>query len=301
MTCVRNVVQPLQMADQSQKTWLITGSTHGIGLETAKAAARVGARVILAVRDPERGQRIAHQLGDADVLTIDLADLSSVHRAAEELTEPVDILVNNAGTVSGVRRETVDGFELLLGTNALGPFAFTNLVLPRVRERVVIVGSGAHRWVDFDFQDPHFTRRQFSFRQGYGQSKLAGMLWGLGLSRRLHNRAQQSSARPVSVQLAHPGWSYTNLHNHTRWKKAAALVGVAATISGQSAADGAQNTLAAATWQLPECSYVGPDGRGELRGAPSLVGRSATASDPQIAEAFWDFAEQATDTYLSEL
>ncbi|MDO5618113.1 SDR family NAD(P)-dependent oxidoreductase [Kocuria sp.] len=309
---MRNSLPPLSLPDQSGRTWLVTGATNGLGREVAQSAASAGARVLLAVRDVERGQQVARGLSDASVVPLDLADLASVRAAAAAVTEPVDVVVNNAGTVSGQRRETVDGFELMLGTNALGPFAFTNLILPLVKDRIVIVGSGAHRWTRMDFADPHFTRRKFSFQVGYGQSKLAGMLWGLGLSRRLArtppaaviptsartpaaHRLNDDDAHPA-VQLAHPGWAHTNLQNQTSWKVVSGLVGAAAIFGGQSAQDGAQNILVAATRDLPECSYVGPDGRGEMKGAPSLVGRSAHASNPELADVFWEFAQAATGT-----
>lgn len=292
---VRTVLPPLTLPDQVGRTWLVTGATNGLGREVATAVAAAGARVIVAARHAERGRDAAASLGNARFLQVDLADLSSVRAAAEELDEPVDVLVNNAGTVSGTRRETADGFELMLGTNTLGPFAFTNLILRQVTGRVVIVGSGAHRWTHMDFTDPHFRHRKFSFQNGYGQSKLAGMLWGLGLSRRLCAAIHDDAARPA-VQLAHPGWAHTNLQNQTPWKVINGLVGFASNFGGQSASDGAQSILVAATADLPECSYVGPSGRGELKGPPSLVGRSAWASNPEVADALWQFAETATGT-----
>lgn len=279
---------------------MVTGATNGLGREVARAAASAGARVIVTARDPERGRAVVQELGNAMALQLNLADLGSVRAAAAKVAEPVDVLVNNAGTVSGQRRETADGFELMLGTNALGPFAFTNLVLPMVRERVVIVGSGAHRWTTMDYTDPHFEQRRFSFSAAYGQSKLAGMLWGLGLSRRLTANHNDDGAGRC-VQLAHPGWAHTNLQNQTPWKILNGLVGFATNFGGQSASDGAQSILVAATRDLPECSYVGPSGRGELKGAPSLVGRCAYASNPEMADAFWAFAEAATGTAFPRL
>lgn len=295
---MRNILQPFSLPDQTGRTWLVTGATNGLGKEVAAAAADAGAHVIVAARDTQRAQRVQRDLGNASVLPLDLANLSSIRAAADSLDRPVDVLVNNAGTVSGERKETADGFELMIGTNALGPFAFTNLVLPRVRERVVIVGSGAHRWRPMDFEDPHFRRRRFSFVAGYGQSKLADMLWGLGLSRRLAEGVRETGTQRIAVQLAHPGWAQTNLQNHSPWPLINKWVGFAAHFGGQSASDGAQNILVAATRDLPECSYVGPSGRGELKGAPVLVGRSQAASDPDLAERFWAFASAATGTDL---
>ncbi|KAA9394885.1 SDR family NAD(P)-dependent oxidoreductase [Kocuria coralli] len=295
---MRNFLPPLSLPDQTGRTWLVTGATNGLGKETARDASRAGARVIVAARNEQRGSELVSELGNARLLRVDLAELASVHAAAAALDEPVDVLVNNAGAVAGSREETADGFELMLGTNALGPFAFTNLILPWVKDRIVIVASGAHRWVEMDFDDPHFLRRRFSFTSAYGQSKLADMLWGLGLSRRLTRAADHEGAPRRAVQLVHPGWVQTNLQNHSPSQVFNKFVTVSANFGGQSASDGAQNSLIAATRDLPECSYVGPGRRGQLKGAPSLLGRSPHASNPELADAFWTFAEGETGTQL---
>ncbi|HSN11227.1 MAG TPA: SDR family NAD(P)-dependent oxidoreductase, partial [Propionibacteriaceae bacterium] len=149
----------------------------------------------------------------------------SVRRAAEA-TPQVDVLVNNAGRITMRRLETEDGFECLLGTNALGPFAYTNLVAHKVADRVVIVGSGAHRGGLLDLDDPHFTRRRWTAGAAYAQSKLADMVWGLGLSRRLE----------ADVQLCHPGWSATGISNATGSRRLDRVVTGANRLLGQSAA-----------------------------------------------------------------
>ncbi len=226
--------------------------------------------------------------GSASVVELDLASLASVRRAAEA-TPAVDVLVNNAGRVATKRSETEDGFEILLGTNALGPFAYTNLVVDRVRDRVVIVGSGAHKSGVLDFDDPYFERRRWSTGAAYAQSKLADMVWGFGLSRRLLG---------PDVQLCHPGWAGTNISSVTGNARLDRFVTAANGLLGQSPAQGAEPTLYAATQDLPPCSYVGPDGWREFRGHPRLVGRTAQASDPALADRFWAFAVEATGTDL---
>lgn len=133
---------PYRLADQSGRTWLITGATNGIGREAARAASQAGARVIITARNAERGEALRAELGNAAVLRVDFADLGSIAAGAAALAEPVDVLINNAGTISPARAETVDGHELLIGTNFLGPFAFTNLIMEHVRDRVVIVAAG---------------------------------------------------------------------------------------------------------------------------------------------------------------
>ena len=170
------------MPSQDGRTWLVTGATHGIGLAAAQAASAAGATLVLAVRDLAKGRSVADALpGAASVIQLDLASLASIRRAAEATPE-VDVLVNNAGRVATRREVTEDGFEMLLGTNALGPFAYTNLVADRVRDRVVIVGSGAHKSGVLDFDDP--LEAAVVGRAAYAQPKLADLVWGLGLSRR---------------------------------------------------------------------------------------------------------------------
>lgn len=278
------------MPSQAGRTWLITGATHGIGLAAAQAASAAGATLVLAVRDVAKGRAVADALpGSASVVELDLASLASIRRAAEATPE-VDVLVNNAGRVATRRMETEDGFECLLGTNALGPFAYTNLVADRVRDRVVIVGSGAHKSGVLDFDDPYFERRRWSVGAAYAQSKLADLVWGLGLSRRLVGR---------DVQLCHPGWAGTNISSATGRARLDRVITAVNGLVGQSAAQGAEPTLFAATQDLPPCSYVGPDGWREFRGHPRLVGRTAAASDPVLADRYWAFAVQATGTDLA--
>ena len=277
------------MPSQDGRTWLVTGATHGIGLAAAQAASAAGATLVLAVRDLAKGRSVADALpGATSVIQLDLASLASI-RGAAEATPEVDVLVNNAGRVATRREVTEDGFEMLLGTNALGPFAYTNLVADRVRDRVVIVGSGAHKSGVLDFDDPHFERRRWSVGAAYAQSKLADLVWGLGLSRRLTG---------PDVQLCHPGWAGTNISSATGNARLDRFITAANGLFGQSAAQGAEPTLFAATQDLPACSYVGPDGWREFRGHPRLVGRTAAASDPVLADRFWAFAAEATGTDL---
>jgi len=278
------------LPSQAGRTWLITGATSGIGLEAAKAASRAGASLVLAVRNVAKGEAVAASLnGPATVIELDLGSLASVRRAAEATPE-VDALVNNAGRMTTRRLETEDGFECLLGTNALGPFAYTNLIAAKVADRVVIVGSGAHRSGVLDFDDPQFVHRRWTPGAAYSQSKLADMVWGLGLSRRLAGR---------DVQLCHPGWSGTGISNATGNDRLDRLVTGANKLLGQSAAQGALPTLYAASQDLPRCSYTGPDGWRELRGYPTLVGRTSAASDPALADRWWRFAADATGTDLA--
>lgn len=278
------------MPSQAGRTWLITGATSGVGLEAARAASKAGASLVLAVRNVTKGEAMAASLhGPATVVELDLGSLASVRRAAEATPE-IDVLVNNAGCVTTRRQETEDGFECLLGTNALGPFAYTNLVAAKVADRVVIVASDSHKSGVLDFDDPYFVHRRWTTSAAYSQSKLADMVWGLGLSRRFTR---------VSVQLCHPGWSGTGISNVTGNDRLDRLVTGANKLLAQPAWRGALPTLFAATQDLPSCSYTGPDSWLGQRGYPTLAGRSSAASDPALATKWWQFAAEATGTDLA--
>ncbi|MFC4430366.1 SDR family NAD(P)-dependent oxidoreductase [Citricoccus alkalitolerans] len=287
-----------ELPDQSARTWLVTGATHGIGLEVARTAARAGARLVIPCRDRERGRTVAGQLRrlGAEVVEghLDLADLASVRNFAAGLDEPIVVLVNNAGAVTSRRRETTDGFEMILGTNFLGPFALTNLIAGHLRGRVVIVGSGAHHSGRVDAADPHFRHRRWSIAAAYAQPKLCDMLWARALQKRL---ADQGSA--LDVQLARPGWAVTNLQNATGVPVLDRAVTGVCRLIGQSAADGSLPILEAAVTGLPPLTYFGPDGFRQWRGSPEAQQTSALARDDAAAEAIWDLGVRETGTNLS--
>ncbi|MGC0331045.1 NAD(P)-dependent dehydrogenase (short-subunit alcohol dehydrogenase family) [Streptomyces sp. SAI-170] len=283
-----------QLPDLSGRTALVTGANSGIGRVAAAALARAGAHVVLAVRDPERGRSAAAAMGGStEVRRLDLADLASVRGFAKEWQErPLDLLINNAGVMMLPRQETRDGFEMQFGTNHLGHFALTNLLLPYVTDRVVTVSSGAHRWGGaknrIRFEDLHWTSG-YTPQAAYAQSKLANLLFTLELQRRL---AEAGSG--VRALAAHPGWSATNLQSHAANPVARVFMQLGNRFIAQPDTSGALPTLYAATQDLPGAGYVGPDGPGELRGAPTLVGRSPAASDPAAARRLWDVSEELT-------
>ena len=204
------------------------------------------------------------------------------------------MLVNNAGAITPRRRETVDGFEMVLGVNALAPFLLTNLLLPLVRRRVVIVASNAHKPGRFDADDPHFRCRKWTPASAYAQSKLGDMLWGLALDRRLRDGRSAAAEPGVDVQLTHPGWAATGISNNTGNPILDRAVTGVCSIFAQPASQAALTSMFAATRPLPPCSYTGPDSLGQLRGMPTLVGRAPHAADPEAAERFWGFAEAET-------
>jgi NAD(P)-dependent dehydrogenase (short-subunit alcohol dehydrogenase family) len=275
---------------QTGRTVVVTGANSGLGLATARALAAAGARVVLAVRDPARGARAAAGLsGDVEVRRLDLADLSSVRAFAEEWAGPLDVLVNNAGIMAVPAGVTGDGFELQFGTNHLGHFALTNLLLPAVTDRVVTLSSTMHRVGTIVLDDLNWQRRPYSAGRAYGQSKLANLLFTLELQRRL-----TAAGSPVRAVAAHPGWAATNLQSHSGSRVKDAAMAVGNRLLGVSAEQGALPTLFAATADVPGGSYVGPGGLFEVRGGPTLVGRSAAASDAALAARLWTASAELT-------
>jgi NAD(P)-dependent dehydrogenase (short-subunit alcohol dehydrogenase family) len=294
------------MADKSKHTWnathlpdltgrtaVITGANSGIGRTAAAALAGAGAHVVFAVRDPRRGEAAARTVsGSVEVRRLDLADLSSVREFAAAWDGPLDLLINNAGVMMVPEQRTPDGFEMQFGTNHLGHFALTNLLLPYLTDRVVTVSSGAHRWgsARIRFDDLNWTTG-YHPNQAYAQSKLANLLFTLELQRRL-----TESGSAVRALAAHPGYSATNLQSHAASPAARAFMKFGNRFLAQDDKAGTLPTLYAATQDLPGASYVGPDGLGEMRGAPTLVGRSPAASDPATARRLWTVSEELTGT-----
>ncbi|MEU1013848.1 oxidoreductase [Streptomyces sp. NPDC005890] len=279
------------LPDLAGRTAVITGANSGIGLAAARALAGAGAHVVFAVRDLARGGAAAARVnGSTEVRRLDLADLDSVREFAAGWDRPLDLLINNAGVMMLPEQRTKQGFEMQFGTNHLGHFALTNLLLPQVTGRVVTVSSGAHRWADnvIHFEDVNL-RGNYRPTRAYAQSKLANLLFTLELQRRL---TEAGSA--VRALAAHPGWTATNLQSHTANPLVRTFMAVGNRLLAQDEAAGALPTLYAATQDLPGAAYVGPDGPAEMRGAPTLVGRSTAASDPAAARRLWTLSEELT-------
>ncbi|WP_335617999.1 SDR family NAD(P)-dependent oxidoreductase [Lentzea guizhouensis] len=242
------------------------------------------------MRDVAAGERAAAAMsGTTEVRELDLANLASVRAFAEAWQGELDVLVNNAGVAMTPFGRTADGFELQFGTNHLGHFALTNLLLPAITDRVVTVASGAHKAGTLDLDDLDFARSGYTAVKGYGRSKLANLLFTLELDRRC--REAGSSVRALS---AHPGYTASNLGTKGRNKHLVKVVHLAGRYLAQTEEQGALPSLYAATQDLPGASYVGPDGRFELHGHPALVGRSAAASDPVLARRLWEASERLT-------
>ena len=276
--------------DQTGRIFLITGANSGIGLEAARILAGANAKVIFAVRDTAKGERAAAEIsGSAEVRRLDLASLDSVRAFAADTTEPFEVLINNAGVMALPFGRTAEGFEMHIGVNHLGPFALTNLLLPMITERVVTVSSGTHRMGHIDLADLNWERRRYGRWEAYGQSKLANLLFTRELERRL--RVTGSGVRAIA---AHPGYAATNLQFHYGSQVVDRLMSVGNRIMAQSAEMGALPIVYAATQDVPSGSYVGPNGRGERHGWPTLVGRSAEASDIAMAERLWEESAKLT-------
>jgi NAD(P)-dependent dehydrogenase (short-subunit alcohol dehydrogenase family) len=278
------------LPSQEGRVFIITGANSGIGLPTARALGKAGAHVVLAVRDVAKGETAAASVpGDCEVRRLDLADLASVREFAEAWQGDIDVLINNAGVMRTPERRTVDRFELQVGTNHLGHFALTNLLLPALTDRIVTVSSGAHRGGSISLDDLNWQRRRYQRWGAYQQSKLANLLFTLELERRL-----TAADSPVRALAAHPGYAATNLQFRSERGLEDRVMGLANRLFAQSDEAGAWPTLFAASQDLPGGSYVGPDGFAEQRGHPTLVGRTAAASDVEMAKRLWALSEELT-------
>jgi NAD(P)-dependent dehydrogenase (short-subunit alcohol dehydrogenase family) len=274
---------------QTGRTVVVTGGNSGLGLATARALAAAGARVVLAVRDTTRGEQAAAGLpGQVEVQRLDLADLTSVRSFAAGWSGDLDVLVNNAGIMAVPEARTADGFELQFGTNHLGHFALTNLLLPHVTDRVVTVSSGLHSSGTIVLDDLNWQRRTYSATGAYAQSKLANLLFTLELQRRL-----TEAGSPVRATAAHPGWAATNLQSGSGSRVKDAAMAVGNRLVAVSSEQGARPILFAAVADVPGGSYAGPSGT-LMRGTPTLAGRSAEASDAGLARRLWTASAELT-------
>ena len=288
--------------DLSGRTFVVTGANSGLGLEATRMLAARGGHVVMTARDTLKGKAALARIGQdvpgasLELRTLDLADLESVRAFAEGLRAdavPVDVLINNAGVMMTPQRTTKQGFEMQFGTNHLGHFALTGLLLDVIAQqddpRVVTVSSTLHRQGKIDFDDLMRTKT-YSPGDAYAQSKLANLLFGLELQRRLD--AAGSSVRSL---MAHPGYSATNLQTTgpTGWRKA--LGRMANPVLAQKAAIGALPEVRAAV--APDAAggqYYGPADFFESRGHPVLVRPSKRAQDPASAARLWEESEKLT-------
>ncbi len=271
------------------RTVIVTGANSGLGAVTARELARVGAQVILAVRNTGKGEAAARDMsGDVEVRRLDLQDLSSVRQFADDV-DTVDVLINNAGVMAVPHGVTADGFESQIGTNHLGHFALTNLLLPKLTDRVVTVSSVMH-WMGYiSLRDLNWTSRPYSAWVAYGQSKLANLMFTSELQRRLN-----TAGSPLRALAAHPGYSHTNLQGRTGRKFGDAVMSLATRLLASDAEFGARQTLYAASQDVPGNSFIGPSFGMAGRSRP--VGRSPLAKRAATANALWELSERLTET-----
>jgi NAD(P)-dependent dehydrogenase (short-subunit alcohol dehydrogenase family) len=275
--------------NMSGQTVIVTGANSGIGRAAANALAAAGARVVLAVRNTDKGQAAAAQMpGKPEVRRLDLASLASIREFATGWEGTIDLLINNAGIMIPPLSQTADGFELQFGTNHLGHFALTNLLLEHVTGRVVTVSSGAHRFGKIDFDDLQWEHKRYRAWRAYGQSKLANLLFTSELQRKL-----TAAGSTVKATAAHPGYAATNLQFHSENRLMDAFNAFANRAVAQDADGGALPTLYAAVADIPGDSFAGP-GFMDWRGAPKLVKRTDAAQDAEVARRLWDVSEQLT-------
>ena len=282
--------------DQHGRVAIVTGANTGLGFETARMLAARGAAVVLAVRDVEKGKQAAARItGDVTVQALDLTSLDSIRSAAADLraTHPrIDLLINNAGVMFTPKQTTADGFELQFGTNHLGHFALTGLLLDRLLpvpgSRVVTVSSNGHRIRAAIHFDDLQWERSYSRVGAYGQAKLANLMFTYELQRRL---APHGTTVAVA---AHPGLSDTELSRNTPAALRAPL-SLLAPLLGQKAEMGALPTLRAATDPaVIGGQYYGPANRGQNRGYPKLVTSSPDSHDQAAQQRLWTVSEELT-------
>jgi NAD(P)-dependent dehydrogenase (short-subunit alcohol dehydrogenase family) len=281
----------MDIHDLTGRTIVVTGASSGLGEVTARELAKAGAHVVLAVRNVQKGQKVADAIdGSTEVRELDLSDLRSVHAFAEAWTGDIDVLVNNAGVMALPYGKTKDGFEIQIGTNYLGHFALTNLLLPHVTDRVINVSSVLNPLGHIDLDDLNWERRKYKTWRAYGQSKLASLLITAELQRRL-----TAAGSRVRALTAHPGVAVTSLDDHLTGYQAF-LFKIAVLVNGKSVDQGVLPILYAATQDLPGDAYIGPAERRD--NAPAEVKRTKAERDVVTGQRLWELSESLTSTKL---
>jgi NAD(P)-dependent dehydrogenase (short-subunit alcohol dehydrogenase family) len=283
--------------DQKGRVAVVTGASSGIGYETARVLAEKNATVIIAQRNFEKGNAAAekirsdHQAADIHVMELDLANLDSVCSFAGKFKERysrLDLLINNAGVMMPPYSKTADGFELQFGTNHLGHFALTGLLIDLIKStpdsRIVNVSSGAHNYGNIDFEDLNWEKRPYKKMKAYADSKIANIYFTYELQRRL-----DEAGSSTLVTASHPGWTATELQRH------AGLFSFLNPFLAQDITMGALPTLCAAVAEdVQACDYYGPEGWREMRGHPKKVESNELSNDKEIAKKLWEVSEKLT-------
>jgi len=285
------------IADQTGRVAIVTGSNSGIGFATARALAVKNATVIMAVRNEGKGEEAAAKIrsesqnADVHVMKLDLSDLTSIRTFTDEFKAKysrLDLLINNAGVMVPPYSKTAEGFELQMGTNHLGHFALTGLLIDLIKQapnsRVVNVSSLAHTMGKLDFDDLNWETRKYKKWQAYGASKIANLYFTYGLQKKLGNGTSN-----VTVAAAHPGWTATELQRHSP------LTSTLNFFFAQNTSMGALPTLYAAT--APDVKggdFFGPSGFKEMKGYPKKVASNPLSHDAEIAKRLWAVSENLT-------
>ena len=284
--------------EQSGRVAIVTGSSSGIGYETARVLAAKHAKVIIAVRNQQKGDGAVARIktdnpkADVSVMILDLASLKSVRVFAEAYKEKVDrldLLINNAGVMMPPLSRTEDGFELQFGTNHLGHFSLTAQLFDLLRNtsgsRVVTVSSMVHHQGEINFDDLTWEEREYKPMNSYSASKIANLYFTYELNRKVG----KDGNNPL-VTAAHPGWTATDLQRHS------GLFSFLNPLMAQSISMGALPTLYAAVGHdVKSGDYYGPSGFREMRGYPKKVESSAMSKDETIAKKLWDVSEELTN------
>jgi NAD(P)-dependent dehydrogenase (short-subunit alcohol dehydrogenase family) len=291
--------------DQRGRIAIVTGANSGLGRITALELARHGAEVVVAARSVEKGEAVAAEIAASTgvpkprVGRLDLGSLDSVRQFAEMFAGGrLDLLVNNAGVMMTPHMTTSDGFELQFGTNHLGHFALTGLLLPALERskaaRIVTVSSNEHKGGQIDFDDLQ-KDHDYTPRGAYKASKLANAIFAVELDRRL--RAAHSPA--ISV-FAHPGYAATNLQSSGPTGVLKAVLAISNRVLAQAPERGALPLLYAATAaEVEGGEYFGPDGYAEMRGAPTRVTATPDAYDPALGTRLWEVSEELTGVHYA--
>lgn len=286
-----------QIPDQTGKVVIVTGSSSGIGYEAARVIANKNAEVIIAVRNRKKGDFAADKIkmqnrnAKVSLKILDLADLSSIRNFAEDFKKEynqLDLLINNAGVMVPPHSKTKDGFELQMGTNHLGHFALTGLLMDLLTQtnnsRIVNVSSGAHNYGKINFDDLTWEKRKYKAMRAYGDSKLANLYFTYKLGAKSENNGKY----PI-VTAAHPGWTATELQRHN------GLFNFLNPYFAMTLEQGTLPTLMAAyDIKANNGDYYGPDGFLEMRGNPKKVGSSKLSKNKSIAKKLWDISEELT-------
>lgn len=283
--------------DQKGRIAIVTGSSSGIGYETARVLANKNAEVIMAVRNLQKGNaaldkiKAGYQDADVKVMELDIASLESVRRFTEDFKKNysrLDLLINNAGVMMPPYSKTADGFELQFGTNHLGHFALTGLLMDLIinteSSRVVNVSSTSHKSGKIDFDDLDWEKRTYKKMRAYGDSKIANIYFTYELQRNL----EKAGSKTIAV-ASHPGWTATELQRHV------GIVNFLNRFFSQGIDMGALPTLyAAIAPDVKGGDYYGPAGWLEMRGYPKKIESNELSHDQKISKKLWEASEELT-------